>query len=68
MICIEKYIPKFLDILYDEEILNNVSLTEIRDMFHTNQIQSKTKQYLPLMLLVKRKYSIIHRVVAWCTY
>ena len=30
MICIEKYIPKFLDILYDEGILNNVSLTEIK--------------------------------------
>jgi hypothetical protein len=43
---IEEYIPKFLDMLYDEEISKNLSLDEIRDAFHTNQIQSKKEAML----------------------
>jgi len=43
---IEEYIPKFLDMLYDEEISKNLSLDEIRDAFHTNQIQSKKEASL----------------------
>jgi hypothetical protein len=42
----EDYIPKFLDMLYDEEISKNLSLVEIRDAFHTNQIQSKKEASL----------------------
>ena len=40
---IQHIIPKFLDILYDEEIKSLVSLDEVRDAFHTNQILSKNK-------------------------
>lgn len=36
-------IPKFLDLLYDDEIKDLVSLEEIRDAFHTNQILSKNQ-------------------------
>lgn len=46
MSCMEDYIPKFLDMLYDEEISKNLSLVEIRDAFHTNQIQSKKEASL----------------------
>jgi len=46
MVCIESYIPKFLDMLYDEEIAKHLSLIEIRDAFHTNQIQSKKQASL----------------------
>ncbi len=46
MICIESYIPKFLDILYDEEIAKHLSIVEIRDAFHTNQIESKKQASL----------------------
>jgi hypothetical protein len=44
--CIESYIPKFLNMLYDEEIAKHLSLIEIRDAFHTNQIQSKKQASL----------------------
>ena len=46
MSCMEDYIPRFLDMLYDEEISKNLSLVEIRDAFHTNQIQSKKEASL----------------------
>ena len=46
MICIESYIPKFLDMLYDEEIAKHLSIVEIRDAFHTNQIESKKQASL----------------------
>jgi len=38
---IEHYIPTFMDILYDDKISEKLSLAEVRDMCHTNQIQSK---------------------------
>lgn len=40
---IEKYIPKFLDTLYDKEIFDFFTLEEIRDAFHSNQIISKNQ-------------------------
>ena len=46
MNCIESYIPKFLDMLYDEEIARHLPIEEIRDAFHTNQIQSKKEASL----------------------
>ena len=46
MICIESYIPKFLDMLYDEEIAKHLTIEEVRDAFHTNQIESKKQASL----------------------
>ena len=46
MNCIESYIPKFLDMLYDEEIAKHLSIEELRDAFHTNQIESKKQASL----------------------
>jgi len=46
MNCIESYIPKFLDMLYDEEIAKHLTIEEVRDAFHTNQIQSKKQASL----------------------
>ena len=46
MVCIESYIPKFLDMLYDEEIAKHLTIEEVRDAFHTNQIQSKKQASL----------------------
>ena len=43
---IEEYIPLFLDMMYDEEIAKQLPLDEIRDAFHTNQIQSKKEACL----------------------
>jgi hypothetical protein len=38
---IELYIPKFLDILYEDSIRDNLTFNEVRDSFHSNQIISK---------------------------
>lgn len=38
---IDRYIPKFLDILYDPAVLHVLRLEEVRDAFHSNQIVSK---------------------------
>ena len=38
---IELYIPKFLDILYDDNVRDNLTFNEVRDAFHSNQIISK---------------------------
>jgi|13_taG_2_1085334.scaffolds.fasta_scaffold03651_3 hypothetical protein len=46
MICIESYIPKFLDMLYDKEIAKHLTIEEVRDAFHTNQIESKKQASL----------------------
>ncbi len=46
MICIESYIPKFLDILYDKEIAKHLTIEEVRDAFHTKQIESKKQASL----------------------
>jgi len=40
---IQSVVPKFFDILYDEKISSLVTLNEIRDAFHSNQIFSKNK-------------------------
>lgn len=40
---IQHTIPKFFNILYDDEIKSLVSLDEVRDAFHTNQTQSKNQ-------------------------
>ena len=37
---IEKYIPKFLDSLYDERIKDVIPVQELIDMFHSNQVNS----------------------------
>jgi hypothetical protein len=42
----EEYIPKFLDMLYDEEIAKHFTIEEVRDAFHTNQIESKKQASL----------------------
>ena len=42
----EKYIPKFLDMMYDSEIAKHLTIEEVRDAFHTNQIQSKKQASL----------------------
>ena len=42
----EEYIPKFLDMLYDEEIGKHLTIEEVRDAFHTNQIESKKQASL----------------------
>lgn len=39
---IDTYIPKFLDILYEESVASLIQFSEIRDSFHSNQIISKT--------------------------
>jgi len=46
MVCIESYIPKFLDMMYDSEIAKHLTIEEVRDAFHTNQIQSKKQASL----------------------
>jgi len=46
MSCIEEYIPRFLDMLYDEEIAKHLTIEEVRDAFHTNQIESKKQASL----------------------
>ena len=46
MICIESYIPKFLDMIYDDEIAKHLTIEEVRDAFHTNQIESKKQASL----------------------
>lgn len=40
---IQHTVSKFFDILYDDSIKNLVSLEEVRDAFHTNQILSKNQ-------------------------
>jgi len=60
MDCIEEYIPKFLDMLYDEEILKNLSLDEMRDAFHTNQIQSKKEAILGFDTISKNATSVLY--------
>jgi len=42
----EVYIPKFLDMMYDSEIAKHLTIEEVRDAFHTNQIQSKKQASL----------------------
>ena len=42
----EEYIPKFLDMMYDSEIAKHLTIEEVRDAFHTNQIQSKKQASL----------------------
>ena len=42
----EQYIPKFLDMLYAREIAKHLTIEELRDAFHTNQIQSKKQASL----------------------
>ncbi len=42
----EEYIPKFLDMMYDKEIAKHLTIEEVRDAFHTNQIQSKKQASL----------------------
>ena len=42
----EEYIPKFLDMLYDDEIAKHLTIEEVRDAFHTNQIESKKQASL----------------------
>ena len=46
MNCIESYIPTFLDMLYDNEIAKHLTIEELRDAFHTNQIESKKQASL----------------------
>ena len=46
MNCIESYIPKFLDMMYDGEIAKHLTIEEVRDAFHTNQIESKKQASL----------------------
>ena len=46
MNCIESYIPKFLDMMYDGEIAKHLTIEEVRDAFHTNQIESKKQAIL----------------------
>lgn len=38
---IELHIPKFLDILYEDNVRNNLTFNEVRDAFHSNQMISK---------------------------
>jgi len=42
----EQYIPKFLDMMYDNEIAKHLTIEEVRDAFHTNQIESKKQASL----------------------
>tara|TARA_R110000822_G_scaffold11229_2_gene41417 strand:+ start:160 stop:744 length:585 start_codon:yes stop_codon:yes gene_type:complete len=42
----EEYIPKFLDMMYDGEIAKHLTIEEVRDAFHTNQIESKKQASL----------------------
>lgn len=39
---ISTYIPKFLDILYEDPVGSLIQFSEVRDAFHSNQIISKT--------------------------
>lgn len=39
---IDTYIPKFLDILYEDPVASLIQFSEVRDAFHSNQIISKT--------------------------
>jgi hypothetical protein len=53
---IEKYIPKFMDILYEDDIKSKLTFNELRDAFHTNQILSKNDAIIGFSKLPKTSY------------
>jgi len=57
---IEKYIPKFLDTLYDKPILDFFTLEEIRDAFHSNQIISKKQAAIAFKHLPKQTRNVLY--------
>ena len=62
---IEEYIPKFMDILYDEDIKNRVNFNEVRDAFHTNQIVSKNDAIIGFSKLPKTKFKNVLYIGSW---
>ena len=60
MVCIESYIPKFLDMMYDSEIAKHLTIEEVRDAFHTNQIQSKKEAILGFDTISKNATSVLY--------
>lgn len=62
---IEEYIPKFMDILYDEDIKSRVNFNEVRDAFHTNQIVSKNDAIIGFSKLPKTKFKNVLYIGSW---
>ena len=62
---IEEYIPKFMDILYEEDIKNRVNFNEVRDAFHTNQIVSKNDAIIGFSKLPKTKFKNVLYIGSW---
>lgn len=62
---IEKYIPKFMDILYEDDIRSKVTFNEIRDAFHTNQIVSKNDAIIGFSSLPKLKQRNVLYIGSW---
>lgn len=62
---IEIYIPKFLDILYEDNVRDNLTLNEVRDAFHSNQIISKNDAALGFSKLPKLTNKRILYIGSW---
>lgn len=62
---IEEYIPKFMDILYEDNIRDKVTFDEIRDAFHTNQIIGKNDAIIGFSKLPKTKFKNVLYIQPW---
>jgi hypothetical protein len=62
---IEKYIPKFMDILYEDDIKSKLTFNELRDAFHTNQILSKNDAIIGFSKLPKTSYKNVLYLGSW---
>lgn len=60
----EVYIPKFLDMMYDSEIAKHLTIEEVRDAFHTNQIQSKKQASLAFDSISSNANKVLY-IGAW---
>jgi len=64
----EKYIPKFMDHLYNEDILEHIRFEEVRDAFHTNQIESKKEVIRAFDKLNARRVLYIGAWIGYLTH
>jgi hypothetical protein len=62
---IEQYIPKFMDILYEDDIKSRVTFNELRDEFHTNQIVSITDAIIGFSKLPKTTHKNVLYIGSW---
>ena len=56
----EQYIPKFLDMMYDNEIAKHLTIEEVRDAFHTNQIESKKQASLAFEIVSDNTNKVLY--------